>query len=230
MPLILILTFWKHFLGLFNSDKFRIFWDFFLKLLSQINSQNDNIGSQLFCKPFCLLSIGSGWIVEDTQRSFGSCGGQQQTPELRRPGPQKYHLCHFGRLRQKGTCGALRSPRHPLPGPGCFPSGQLTNSIYFSLLFFKVIDLPRGKSMTSLRGGHYNLTFLLATPMSRSWTLEGLFELTLSLQGPSTLPCTLLPELERFKDAVRCVALGAEVPGPPPTTTDKIVSQQSLIV
>ena len=41
------------------------------------------------------IFAGSRWIVEDTQRGFGRCGSQQQTPELRRSGPQKHHLLHF---------------------------------------------------------------------------------------------------------------------------------------
>ena len=82
------------------------------------------------CHFTTFIFAGSRWIVEDTQRGFGSCRGQQQTSELRRPRPQKHHLLHFGWLRQKGTGGALSSPRHPLPGPGGFPSGLVTNSIF----------------------------------------------------------------------------------------------------
>ena len=65
-----------------------------------------------------------------------------------------------------------------------------------------------------LSGKYYSLPFLPATPSSLSGTLEGLFEHTFgTLQGPFDSPRTLLPELQRYKDNVRCVALGAEVPG-----------------
>ena len=49
-------------------------------------------------------------------------------------------------------------------------------------------------------GKHYSLPFLPATPSSPSQTLD--------------LPRALLPELQRYKDTVRCAVLGAEVPGP----------------
>ena len=59
----------------------------------------------------------------------------------------------------------------------------------------------------------YSLTFLPATPSSPSRTLEGLFELTRRPSQALDLPRALLPELQRYKDTVRCGALGAEVPG-----------------
>ena len=52
-----------------------------------------------------------------------------------------------------------------------------------------------------------------ATPSSPSRTLEGLFELTRRLSRALDSPRALLPELQRYKDTVRCAALGAEVPG-----------------
>ena len=41
-----------------------------------------------------------------------------------------------------------------------------------------------------------------------------------SLQGPSTLPCKLLPELQRNKDTVRYAVLGAEGSRTVSRTTD----------
>ena len=52
-----------------------------------------------------------------------------------------------------------------------------------------------------------------ATPSSPSLTLEGLFELTRRPSRALALPRALLPELQRYKDTVRCAALGTEVPG-----------------
>merc|ERR1719422_1234152 len=52
-----------------------------------------------------------------------------------------------------------------------------------------------------------------ATPSSPSRTLEGLFELTRRPSRALNSPGALLPELQRYKDTVRCAALGAEVPG-----------------
>ena len=67
--------------------------------------------------------------------------------------------------------------------------------------------------MTPHREEHYALLFLPATPSSLSGTLEGLFELTWRLSRALDLPRPLLPELQRYKDTVRCAALGAKVPG-----------------
>ena len=47
--------------------------------------------------------------------------------------------------------------------------------------------------------------------MSR--TLAGLFELTLRPSRALNLPRALLLELQRYKDTVRCAALGMDVPG-----------------
>ena len=67
--------------------------------------------------------------------------------------------------------------------------------------------------MTPYRGINFSLPFLPATPSSPSRTLKGLFELTRrpsrALESLRVLP----PELQRYKDTVRCAALGAEVPG-----------------
>ena len=62
-------------------------------------------------------------------------------------------------------------------------------------------------------GKHYSLPFLPATPSSPSRTLEGLFELTRRPSRALDSPRALLPELQRYKDTVRCGTLGAEVPG-----------------
>ena len=68
--------------------------------------------------------------------------------------------------------------------------------------------------MTPRRGNTtYSLPFLPATPSSPSRTLEGLFELTRRPSRALDSPGALLPELQRYKDSVRCSALGAEVPG-----------------
>ena len=64
--------------------------------------------------------------------------------------------------------------------------------------------------MTPHRG---NTLFLPATPSSPSWTLEGLFELTLRPSRALNLDEYVASELQRYKDTVRCGALGAEVPG-----------------
>ena len=66
--------------------------------------------------------------------------------------------------------------------------------------------------MTPPSGKHYSLPFLAATPSSLSKTLEGLFELTRRPSRALGLPRALLPELQRYKDTVRCARLGAEVP------------------
>ena len=49
------------------------------------------------------------------------------------------------------------------------------------------------------------------SPVS-SWTLEGLFELTQRPSWALNLEAYLASKLQRYKDSVRCAALGAEVP------------------
>ena len=80
----------------------------------------------------------------------------------------------------------------------------------------KELILPRGsQAKKTLVGKHY-----FEVPSSNSLlsvlTIEGLFELTRQpLKGPqlALLTHALLPELQRYKDAVRTAVLGAEVPG-----------------
>ena len=67
--------------------------------------------------------------------------------------------------------------------------------------------------MTPPQRKHYSLPFLPATPSSPSRTLEGLFELTQRPSQALDSPRVLLPELQRYKDTVRCASLSAEVPG-----------------
>ena len=75
--------------------------------------------------------------------------------------------------------------------------------------------------------GKYLLLFLPATPSSPSRTLEGLFELSqVSQLCPSRAldsPRALLPELQRYKDTIRCASLGAEVRGHQQLTQTLIV-------
>merc|ERR1711923_120706 len=87
---------------------------------------------------------------------------------------------------------------------------QLTQ---FFPLCKKIIDMPGGQINDPLSGRHYSLPFLPATPSSPSRNLEGLFELTRRPSRALDSPRGLLPELQRYKDTVRCAALGAEVPG-----------------
>ena len=77
----------------------------------------------------------------------------------------------------------------------------------------KTIDLPEEQIKEPSSEKHYFLSFPPATPSSPSLTLEGLFELTRHPSRALKLSLALLPELQRYKDTVRCGALGAEVPG-----------------
>ena len=62
-------------------------------------------------------------------------------------------------------------------------------------------------------GKYFSLPFLPATPSPPPWTLEGLFELVGRPSRALNSPRALLPELQRYKNTVRCVELGTEVPG-----------------
>ena len=92
-------------------------------------------------------------------------------------------------------------------------SGLDTNSILFRFLFVKkIIDLAGGQINETSSGKRYSLLFLPATPTSLSRT-QGLLELTRRPSRALESPRALLSELQRYKDNVRCTALGAEVPG-----------------
>ena len=67
--------------------------------------------------------------------------------------------------------------------------------------------------MTPLRENTILFRSSQQLPLSLSQTLEGLFELTRRTSRALALPHTLLLELQRNMNTVRCVALGAEVPG-----------------
>ena len=58
----------------------------------------------------------------------------------------------------------------------------------------------------------WRLPFFTATPSSWFRTLEWLFKMTHCISRALNLN-TLLRELQRYKDTVRCGALGTEVPG-----------------
>ena len=84
--------------------------------------------------------------------------------------------------------------------------GLATKTIFLCFLLVKNHDHPSS-------GMHYSLLFLPATPSSPSRTLKGLFELTRRPSWALDSPRALLPELQRYKDTVRCAAQGAEVSG-----------------
>ena len=93
------------------------------------------------------------------------------------------------------------------------PVAGLATDSFFSVSFLcKLIDLPGGQINDPSSGKHYSLPFLPATPSSPSRTLEGLFELTRRPSRALDSPRALIPELQRYKDTVRCASLGAEVP------------------
>ena len=99
-----------------------------------------------------------------------------------------------------------------------FRSGHLLN--FFSLLLVKksLICLD-GKSMTP-REGRTLHSFLPATPLSQSRTLEGLFELTWR-PSRALSPPALLPELKRCQGHGQvCCARCRGSRTPQPRTTD----------
>ena len=73
-------------------------------------------------------------------------------------------------------------------------------------------DWLEAKSMTS-QWEHDSLPFLPATSLTLSQNLEGIFDLTWCPSRALDSPHPLLPELQRYKDTVRCAELGAVVPG-----------------
>ena len=85
--------------------------------------------------------------------------------------------------------------------------------VLFPFFAKKIIYLLGGQINDPSSEKQYSLLFLPATPSSPSRTLEELFELTRSPSRALDSPRALLPELQRYKDTVRCAELGAEVPG-----------------
>ena len=61
--------------------------------------------------------------------------------------------------------------------------------------------------MTANGGNTFPPPFLQAPPLSLSWTLEGLFELTRNPSRGLDSPRALYLELQRYKDTIRCAAL-----------------------
>ena len=91
-------------------------------------------------------------------------------------------------------------PEGEIPAGGASSaSGLITDSIFFMI--------PLCKKPSS--GKYFSLPFLPATPSPPSRTLKGLFELTRRPSQALDSPCALLPELQRYKDTVRCAELGA---------------------
>ena len=95
-------------------------------------------------------------------------------------------------------------------------SGLTTNSNYFLLPFCeKSLVCLEGKPMTPHREDTFlyrssqHIPRLCLGPMK----VEGLFELKRRPSRALDSPRALLPELQKYKDTIRCAALGAEVPG-----------------
>ena len=64
--------------------------------------------------------------------------------------------------------------------------------------------------MTPHLGNTISLPFLPATPSSLSRTLDWFLELSKCPSWALDSPRALLPKVQRYKDTVRCAALGAE--------------------
>ena len=86
--------------------------------------------------------------------------------------------------------------------------GLATNAIIFCLLFVK--DHWFGANQWPLIGGEGIVLFVPSTIslLMVSGPLEGFLSWHDALQGPSTTPCLLLPELWINKDNVKCAMLG----------------------
>ena len=74
--------------------------------------------------------------------------------------------------------------------------------------------------MTAHRGNTILLCSSQQLPRLHLGPLKGFLSRHGALQGALDSPCALLPEVQIYKDTVRCAALGAEVPGTPSRTTD----------
>ena len=83
----------------------------------------------------------------------------------------------------------------------------LTQMVYVCFLVKKSLI---GKLMTHHRR-YCSLPFLAATPSSWSRLLKGILSRYSALEGPSSSAFILFPELQRYKDTLQVVAVGAEV-------------------
>ena len=93
-----------------------------------------------------------------------------------------------------------------------FITGLATNSIFsVSFLVKKIIDLPGGKMNTPLVE---EILFSSITPRNSLISFTNpFFELTRCLLKALDLPCTLPPELKRYKVTVKCTVLGVKSQG-----------------
>ena len=67
--------------------------------------------------------------------------------------------------------------------------------------------------MTPQREKAFLLLSSQQLPLSPSWTLKGLYELTLRPLRAISPPCTLRPQLQKNKDTIGCAWSGSKVPG-----------------
>ena len=74
--------------------------------------------------------------------------------------------------------------------------------------------------MTPHRGKHCSLTFLLATPSSASWTLEGLFELTRCPSRTLNLASCVASGTTEIQGHCQVCRARRRSPRTPSTTTD----------
>ena len=88
----------------------------------------------------------------------------------------------------------------------------------------KFFDIPGGQIKDPSLGNHYSLPFLPVTLyVSVLDTWKAFWVDKAPFLGPRLSPRVLLPELQRYKDTVRCVKLGAEVPQLPWTSTQTMI-------
>ena len=88
----------------------------------------------------------------------------------------------------------------------------LTHFFLFPFCEISLICLE-GKSMTPSRGNTILFHSSQQLPRLRLGPSKGFFELTWRPTRSLDSPCALLPELQRYKDTVRCGAPGAKVSG-----------------
>ena len=83
---------------------------------------------------------------------------------------------------------------------------------YIALLSSKILVLF-GLDSRAGNSKFERLKIPARSALSPSQTLEGFFKLTWHPSRALYLPRVLLLELQRYKDTIRCVVLGVEVPG-----------------
>ena len=179
------------------SNEIDMTQSFMLSVRCRFNNQRKAIVKKLckmgFIDHMCSLRLARIRLAHRPLQSLAP--GQQ----IRHRVP--WHLPYVQRSRRPlGSCLGVKRP----PGRAHNSAGLANNSIYFSLLLWKLIDLPWGQISDPLTG-RYCILFHSSQqlPCLSLRPLKGFLSWHATHHCPSTSHRTLFTELQRNRDMVR---------------------------